>query len=115
MAMKGNSAFPNMSKQSHLNQHSLLVGGRSYPSAEKQSVYSTARSDWARLDYIFIRGVLIIGQYCVQWVLIYVAFVAVPTELEILTSRKPANQVTYYSFCYIDVDIPYSAKIVKIT
>ena len=29
----------------------ILIGGRSYLSAEKQSVYSTAPADWARFEF----------------------------------------------------------------
>ena len=53
MAMKGYSAFPKapaLLQPHHLmfsviSRHSL--GGGSYPSAEVQSVYSTAAADWA--------------------------------------------------------------------
>ena len=53
MAMKGYSTFPKA--PTLLEPHHqifnvisrTLVGGGSYPSAEKQSVYSTAPADWA--------------------------------------------------------------------
>ena len=49
--MKGYSAFPKapaLLKPHHHNR--TLVGGGSYPSAEKQSVYSTAPANWARMQ-----------------------------------------------------------------
>ena len=54
MAMKGYSAFPKAPAllESHheifsVISRTLVGGGGAYPSAEKQSVYSTAPADWA--------------------------------------------------------------------
>ena len=44
MAIKGYSAFLKALLEPH-NQ----IGGGSYPSAEKQSVYSTASANWATI------------------------------------------------------------------
>ena len=49
MAMKGYSAFPKAPALLKPHHHiwTLVIGGGSYPSAEVQSVYSTAPADWA--------------------------------------------------------------------
>ena len=61
MAMKGYSAFPKAPallepyhQIIYCHIRTLVVGGVSYPSAEKQSVYSTAPADWARLFFSFL-------------------------------------------------------------
>ena len=58
MAMKGYSAFPKTPALLEPHHQMVLVsypghslGGDSYPSAEKQSVYSTAPADWAKFHF----------------------------------------------------------------
>ena len=60
MAIKEYSAFPK-SLASLETYHQIvsshyrtLIGGESYPFAEKQSVYSTAPADWARCTLFFV-------------------------------------------------------------
>ena len=63
MAMKGYSASPKLQHCWNLTIRLFsvicrtLVSGGSYPSAEKQSVYSTAPTDWARrFFFVLHRG-----------------------------------------------------------
>ena len=40
-----------------------LVGGKVYPTVEKQSLYSTAPADWAKITKAVIRGDLIVMNF----------------------------------------------------
>ena len=52
VAIKGCSAFPKARPSDCLVSYpGHWLGGESYPSAEKQSVYSTDPADWASLDF----------------------------------------------------------------
>ena len=73
MAMKGYYTFPNApaSLEPHHKiiypGHSLLGGGESYSSAEKQSVYSKVPPDWATLSRaICIKMNKSVMPFCVQ-------------------------------------------------
>ena len=72
MAMKGHLAFPKapaLLKSHHqlfsVINRTLVGGGGSYPSAEVQSVYSTAASDWATyiLSKTTYEKILKLGSY----------------------------------------------------